>query len=47
MFTFKLEFEDGTHTAAVPNWRPGDTTPSAAQRPIGSCRRPPGVTRVF
>lgn len=33
MFTFKLEFEDGTPaepptlTAAVPNWKAGDTIP--------------------
>ena len=38
MFTFKLEFEDGTPadrptlTAAVPDWKAGDTIRSAAGR---------------
>jgi hypothetical protein len=31
MFEFQLELEDGTpagdYTAAVPNWKPGDTIP--------------------
>jgi hypothetical protein len=40
MFTFKLELEDGTpadppmFTAAVPNWKAGDTIPLGAGRSL-------------
>jgi len=52
MFTFKLELEDGTpadpptFTAAVPDWKPGDTIPLGPGRSLRVLESREGVLVV-